>query len=223
MSILDTIRHIKVPAPKQIIEIPDKIRETSKNNNINTINVRYFDRFFKRCNTVKGTISRNTSIPIIYFNSPQKLAGIVFDDSTYLDENNQLWIDFCEDYPYALNYNTELIEFLKVQYYNDFAADKIEIMRNDADCYKNYLIPVLLNRIPREVIKINTRQRLRLVDENFVKNKIEITQNLIRQFGDIIMFSRVGKKDNSFIITGVLIGMSIGIIIGIFSAVAFIK
>lgn len=215
MSWLNTIRNTKVPSPGEVLSIPKKIKTESKNQKVNSINVKYWDRHFRNPKTVIGTIDNKTSVPMVYFETPDKMAGIIFDDSIYTDEEGKRWIEFCEDYPYALDRNTDLAQFQGVEYYNN-SVEKIPEGQLD------YKIPMLLNRIPREIIRINTKEKLNSINKAYVDNKIEITKHILRQFGNIVMLERVGKKDNSFIITGILMGGSIGIIIGIFVSFAFL-
>jgi len=223
MSLLSGIRAIKVPAPADILSIPKKLKTETSNQKINEVNIRYFDRFFKKFLKLKGIKEHKTSVPIVYFDTPDKLAVIIFDDCEYLDEEGNVWIDVCEDYPFALNQNTELVQELNIQYYNDFAENKIATRKGDEGGNLQYKIPVLLNRIPREIVRINTHEKMQQVDKAYLNNKIEITQYIIRQISKVIMLERVGKKDNSFILTGVLLGGSMGIIVGIFISFAFLR
>jgi len=222
-DMLNAIRRTKFPDPKTVTEIPGKLRIDSRNRNINIINIRYFDRHFRNCIITKGTIEHRTSIPIVYFECPDKLAGLVFDDSVYTDQDTkENWIDFCEDYPFSLQQSTELTQYLDVEYYNDFASGVVQKKNENDPGNLSYKIPVMINRIPREIIRIDTAQRMRTVDGPYVSRKIEITQYVIRQLSKVMLLERVGKKDNSFILTGILLGGSMGIIIGIFISFALL-
>lgn len=218
-NLLNSIRNTKVPAPDELIAIPRKIKTLTKNQKLNSINIKYWDRHFKHPRNFIGEISHDTNIPIIYFSSPAPLAIIQFDDSTYQDEEGQTWIEVVEDYAYGLDRNSDLAQFLNVRYYNDFADGKVESTEDEK--FKQYKIPLTLNRIPREIIKIDTRT-YNIKDSRYVSNKMEITQNIISLLGKVLMLSRVGKKDNSFIITGVLLGGSMGVILGIIISFAFL-
>lgn len=222
MGIVSSLRRVKIPSPQQVINIPSGMKTISKNQQLNHINIRYFDRFFKKFIVLSGTKEHKTSIPIVYFESPKPLAVIIFDDTEYLDEEGRVWIDVCEDYPFSMNYNTELIQFLNQQYYNDFIENKVAEKKPDEEGYQSYLIPVMLNRIPREIIRIDTQQQMALVDQKYVNHKSEITQYIIRQIGRIILLERVGKQDRSDLLTGVFLGGLIGIIVGIFISFAFL-
>ena len=223
MGIASTIKRMRVPAPSELIAIPNQMKTATKNQKLNQVNIRYFDRFFKKCIILTGTKEYKTSIPIVYFESPNALACIVFDDSEYMDEQNRIWIDICEDYPFALNHNTELVQILNQQYYNDFAENKIAIKKDGEQGYESYKIPVLLNRIPREVTRINPGEKNMVqMDEKYLANKGEVTQYILRQIGRIKFLERVGKEDNHDLITGVLVAAPIFILVGIFISFAFL-
>lgn len=214
MSLFNWIRKTDVPDSSEIIAIPGKIKNETENQKINQVKVKYFDRFFKKCFTVNGIKEHKTSIPIVYFDKPDKLAVILFDDCTYIDENGFECVDVVEDYPFGLNQSTEylILNDLKMQYYNDFAENKLGTISKEM-FEKNgcaYCLPVMLNRIPREIIRIDSKQKLNVIDDVYVKHKIEITQYLIRQLSKVKMLERVGKKDNSAIIIGVILGMFVG-------------
>ena len=223
MGFWSTVKKIRVPAPSELADIPGQIRTTTQNQKLNEINIRYFDRFFKKCISVKGIKDHKTSIPIVYFETPQPLACIIFDDSEYLNERNELTIDICEDYPYALNWNSELVIHLNQQYYNDFIENKVPEKKEGVEGWKVYKIPVLLNRVPREVIRVHPDEGiLRSTKPEDIQRKSEITQYLIRQIGKLKFLERVGKEDNHDLITGVLIGAPIFILVGIFISFAFL-
>lgn len=217
MGILNGIRKINVPGIDEVVTIPSKIRNEADNQKINQIKVKFFDRFFKKCFTVNGIKEHKTSIPIVYFDKPDKLGVILFDDCTYIDENGFECVDVCEDYPFGLNHATEhtIINDLKIQYYNDMSENKLGQMSKEM-FEKNgmaYYIPVMLNRIPREIIRIETKQKLNLIDDNYITHKTEITAYLVRQLSKVKMLERVGKKDNSAIVIGVILGILIGAVI----------
>lgn len=219
MSLLNTIRNTTLPSPSEIFGIPGRIAKETENKKTNSINVRLWDRHFKHPRDISGIISNDTSIPLVYFDSGTKQAGIIFEDSVYNDSEGKRWIEFCEDYPFAVHRDTELSQFLQNQYYNDFAEGKV--ISKDAETA--YMIPMMLSKIPREVVRVPTKTRMSVtVTPEYVQNKIEITKHLLRQLGNAIMLERVGKKDNMFIVTGVLLGGSIGIVVGIFITFAFL-
>lgn len=228
MSFLNTLKKLTFPSPKDILNAPQVIRNESQRIDLNTINVNIYDRFFKRRTTVKGIKENKTSIPIVYFDVPYKGAVILFDDCTYIDEQTKIeTIDIVEDYPFALNRNTEyaLLKDLEVQYYNDSAQNKMseisKLQYEKTGCA--YSIPVFLNRIPREIIRINTNQKMRIINSEYIENKIEITQFLIRQISKIKMLERVGKPDNSVAVIAIILGWLIGAVMTFVFTLMFIR
>jgi hypothetical protein len=217
MGIMDAIRRTKTPDMKEILSLPAKTKQAVKNQKLNSINVRYFDRHCRKFITTIGVIEHKTDIPLVYWDNPFKLGGIMFDESVYYDINNDPWIDFIEDYPFGLAYKSELQTFLNVEYLNAVAGDQLdreysEYMINRGNTA--YMIPLSLNKIPREIIRIEIDSVMISKNEAYVKQKMQITQWLVRQMGNIPMYERVGKKDNSFIIFGVILGFLPGVIVG---------
>jgi hypothetical protein len=219
MGIMNAIKQFRVPTTKEIVETPSRIRNETKKVETNSINVRFFNNDFSECIPSIGIISRKTSIPIVHFDHPEKLGCILLDNCTYFDHaTNKKTIDICESYIFGLDKDIELDLDLTKEYYNDI---KLGLLDKDSDRIKKlhsktgrgYYIPVLLNNIPREIIKIDAKKKL---TGHSLEHKIEITQYMIRQLGTVRMLERLEKKDNSVIVACALMFIPLGAAIGAF-------
>jgi len=226
MKLSDRIRKTPIPTLKDIQEIPGKARTAALNQELSTITVRFFDRYCKKFRIFKGTIEFKTDIPIVYWNSPIKLGGILYDDCIYYDDENKPWVDFVQDYPFGLAYLCELQKLLGIEYLNDIANEKLDKDQADHNFNRTnsaYMIPMNLNAIPREVIRIDIEQSLLSKTEAYIMKKIQVTSWLVAQWGNIPMYERVGKKDNTGIFFGIILGVLPGIIFGIFAGISWLR
>ena len=213
-------RRIVIPTPEDVLAVPKKLRKTSENAKLNEINVRYWDRSFRNPKDFKGTIDTTTSIPIVYFDNPKPNAIIQFDDCTYEDKEGKIWIEAAQDYAYGIDRNSDLAEFLNTRYYNDFADGKVQDIKDEK--YKAYMIPVLLNRIPRPIIKINLGEKLNVKDHTWVTVVAEVTKDMIQQLGTSEFLRGRGKKSNGAFFVGCMLGGFAGIVAGIFITFSFL-
>ncbi len=226
MGLGDTIRKTPLPSLSDIRNIPAKAKLSARNQQLATITVRFFDRHCKKFHLFQGRIEYKTDIPVVYWESPLKLGGILYDDCIYYDEENKPWVDFVQDYPFGLAYLCELQKLLGIEYLNDIANEKLDrdqAARNMARGNSAYMIPMNLNAIPREVIRIEIEETLLSKTEAYILKKIQVTSWLVAQWGNIPMYERVGKKDNMGIIFGVILGVLPGVIIGIFAGVSWLR
>lgn len=253
MSFSSTLKSIKFPDTKEALETPSRIREETDKTNLNHITVMYFTRKFAKCIRVKGVISHETSVPIIYFNKPENLGIIDFDNTSFYDETlKELCIIVSEDYLFSLDMNSEykLIHNLKIQYYNDTIRYKAKskdikkignrgkLLFEKTNCA--YMLPIFLNNIPREVIKINiennvldntiqdsdVEEKNTQIEEKILNDydkKIEVTQYIVRQFATVKMLSNLQKPNNSIIIACALMFIPLGLIMGIFITLFFFR
>lgn len=219
LNFFNKLNKAKLPDVKDLVSIPKKLKYESENIEINKIVVRFFNQDFSKCIESIGIINHDTAIPLIYFDRPFKGAVIMFDDTSYINtsKNNELCIDVCESYPFTLDHNSELYQDLKIQYYNDTGNEKIDSKQSQELFNKTglgYFIPVFLNKIPIPIIKIEKEKRLSIVDETFVKHRIDITQHLIRQLSNVKLLERVSNKDNTGLIYCAILFLIIGGFLG---------
>ena len=210
MSLQSVIGKIGIPSPKDIVTLPKKIKNDAEKVEQSKIIVRFFTSDFSEVIEIVGFKTNKTSIPLVYFETTEKLGCIALDGCIYFNKTtNQHQIDVCEDYLFGLAKNVELFYDLNKEYYNNISDSEKAKMQKTKLGY-GYYIPVLLNKIPREVIKVDLKKKL---NSNDIR-KIEITQYIIRQLGTVRMLERLEKKDNSILIACFFMFVPIGFVIG---------
>jgi len=200
MGIMTGIHKLKLPTFKSLVGGYKNAKDDVSRVNINRIKVNYYSKDGIFMLETFGEINRAVKIPIIYITIPEKLGVVLLDNCMHYDEKNQTkFINVIEDYPFSLNLSSEL---KKIET-KDLKDKKID---------KPYTIPVLLNKIPREVIRINIdNSSLNINDE---KELLDITQKMVYQLGHAKVLERLDKKDNDGLVIAMIIGILIGIIIG---------
>lgn len=222
MGFFNKLSKADLPESQDIIEIPKKLKEQSDNSKLNDITVRFFNQDFSKVIESIGKISHKTSIPIIYFDKPEKLAVIMFDDTSYIDvtRNNKLCIDVCESYPYAIDKNISIFRDDKIKYFNEkYKKSYKELEEIYKKSERKLYIPILLNNIPIPIIEIEKNYKTSMINGEWITHKKTITMNLIRQLSDIKLLERVGKKDNSALMFCALLFLLIGILTGFIMAI----
>ena len=200
MSFTSGIKKIKLPNFKNLFGVYKNAQEDIQKVNINKIGINYYDKTGVFCTKVYGELDHSTNIPIVYMNIPEKLGVIILDGSIYIDEKtHEKFINVIQDYPYSLVLNQEL----KKRENKDITNKKIE---------KSYIIPVMLNKIERQVKRIKLNEELPDAENNL----IELSQRFIYQIGHVKVLERLDKKENDGLIVAMIIGILIGIIIGSF-------
>jgi len=209
-----------LPETKEVLKIPSHIKETTLNINLNKISVRYFSQNFTSCIETIGEIQRLTSIPIVLFNVPDvKGAVLLIDNFTYINRsrNNELTIDVCENYPYGIDKNSDLLKFKDVQYQNIRDDLTKNIINKSQKMYyqdRKFYIPVMLNQIPIPIIRLDDADRFQPINKKYVKLLANVSQTFIREWIDIKLLQRTGSKNTSGMVYVALMFGIIGIIFG---------
>ena len=219
MSIKSIIGSIQLPSGKEIINVPKKIKDETRQSEIETIIVRLFNSdFSKKSPNFNGRFDYSTSPPLIYF-ANDSLAVIYANNSSYIDEeDNKRYIDVCSDNLYDIKKDVNLVIDMNKKYRNDIKKGKINQSISEDLMNKTglpYYLPVVLANIPREVINIRVKEANTYDSNGF----IELTQNILTQFGTIEMLRRMQKPSNNQIIACALIFIPIGVAIGSFISI----
>jgi len=163
---------------------------------------------------------------LVKFDNPFNGAILLIEDFTFINRsrNNELTIDICDNYPFGIDKNSDLIRFDDVKYYNhvkDAITEKV-LGKSKGMYYKDrkFFIPVMLNQIPLPIIRLDDADRLQPVNKKYVKKLATITQNFLRAISDVKLLERVGSKSSTgyvyVAILFTLIGMVFMMIISAF-------
>jgi hypothetical protein len=209
---MNSIRKIKLPKFKDVLEVNKNVRDEIKKQDINTIDIIYHTANFKTSMKTKGTIDRSTSIPIVYMTIPEPLAILMIDDGIEIDiDTGKQFIQVVENYPFNIILNSELSDELKSKYYNDFSENKIS-KENTERFDKHgvaYLIPVLVNKIPYNIVRVELKSEM--------SNQIEyatLSQKILNELGHVKLLQSTNEsKNDGMVIIGIIFAL-IGIIIG---------
>jgi len=82
MGILSTISKLKLPDAQKVQNIPKNLKQNTKNNELNTVDVLYFSHDWSNCFLIQGIKSRIGKRPNINIESPEKLSTLESDYSS---------------------------------------------------------------------------------------------------------------------------------------------
>jgi hypothetical protein len=214
MGIMNTIRKIKLPKYKDVISISSTVRDESKKIDINTIDVLYHTANFKTSIRTKGTIDRSTSLPIVYLTIPESLGVFLIDDAIEIDlDTGKPYFQVVENYPFGIILNSELSDKLKSDFYNDCSSNKIgkSNKKQFEETGIGYLIPILINKIPYNVVRISLGEELH---NNVEIEYATITQKILTELGHVKLLQSTNEnKNDGMVIIGLIFGL-IGLFIG---------
>ncbi len=208
MGIMKSLQRIKLPKFKDILNINRTVRDETKKIDVNTIDVIFHTSNFKTSLKTTGIIDRTTSLPIVYISIPEDLGVFLLDDSIEINlDTGKQFIQVVENYPFSIILNSELSNEMKSSYYNDVANGRIKNINKEN--FKNtgvgYLIPILINKIPFNVIRIN------LEGEMNNNNNIEyatITQKMLTELGHVKLLQSTNEaKNDGMVIIAIVFGL----------------
>jgi len=214
MSIMSAIRKVKLPKYKDVVGISKTVREESKKIDINTIDIIYHTSNFKSSIRTKGLIDRSTSLPIIYMSIPEALGILMIDDGIEIDlDTGKPYIQVVENYPFNIILNSELSSEMKSQFYNDVANKKIgkENIKQFDNNGCGYLIPILINKIPYNIVRVNLSSEM---NNNDNIEYATITQKILTELGHVKLLQSTNEsKNDGLVIIGIIFGL-IGMFLG---------
>lgn len=210
-----------------ITKLPQQVKDNAYNTKSNKITVRFFkDLSFKISEDILGEIVHTKDISVILFERPFEGCILYLEDCVYYNasKENELTIDAVKDYPFGIDYKSDLVKFNGVKYLNgNFTFqlfDKTQLAYYNKT-YKFY-IPMMINKIPLPIIRLDYADRiLKPIDSKEVKRLSNISQVFLRQFIRLKLLERTGNRKDGigwialfFIILGMVLMTIINLFVG---------
>jgi hypothetical protein len=189
-----------LPNSKEVFKIPSQVKNDTLNISLNKIDVTYWNREGTEKIETIGDIRRFQSTSLVTFEVPNcKGAILLLNGTTFINrtKNNNIGIEVCENYPFSLDRNSDLLRFSDVDYQDirdDIRTKTLSTSQNLY--YKDYklFIPRMMGEVPIPIIRLDNAERLQKVDSNYVKQLSNISQTFLREWIDIELLKRTGNN-----------------------------
>ena len=107
MSLFDSVTKLKMPNSKKVMDIPNDIKTSAKQKDLNTVDIIYFNNDWDYCILTNGIKKRLTSVPQIDLKIPEKLTVWTEENSSAYNKTTQRELYLVnEKSPYAINLNS---------------------------------------------------------------------------------------------------------------------
>jgi len=195
-----------MPKMQDLTDAPSQVKESLQRSKMNLVDVILLDSDFRAGDQVAGVKNRLSKIPIITIKTPANMG--FFEVSSFFNRTTGKEMVICvEDNPYTLDLTKEIID----QQRNAFASGEIGL--------EGYQLPILLNKLPYNVIKKDTNTQMNCVPESEI---INLTPSLLYLLGEAKLAKDVTDEDTSVIpvtlLIGIFLGMALLAILQAFSA-----
>lgn len=221
MGVLDHIRAVQFPNHKQILTSYKEAKNTIKQIDINTVNVRFWPKNSPYFVNTKGTLFHYTNVTLLKIELPEKLGWIVQDDSIAFDKaTKEEWVECRQDYPLTLSVNNLIANAIK------------EAIKEHRDV-KEWYIPASINKLPvKNIIVHHSKANDEIVKTELIKSgapqsilqiinslptDVEVTTKFLYDYADVRIMESMKEETTK----GGLILVFMGVLMGALMSGAF--